>query len=158
MGRSALHGATPGVIERAGAHNAGHSFSLQRAAMMKIRVLIADDHQAFRNALRCLLEVDPDIVVIGEASSGQEACAMALDLLPHIVCIDFRMSQMDGAESTRRLTEKLPQLKIIGLSASNDSDTAEAMLSAGASIFINKQHAADELGPAIHALFLLVEA
>jgi DNA-binding NarL/FixJ family response regulator len=127
------------------------------AIIMTIRVLIADDHRGFRNALRCLLEIDPDLDVIGEASSGQEACRMAIKLLPHVVCIDFRMSQMDGVESIRRLNAALPDLKIIGLSASDESDTEAEMLAAGASMFVHKQRAADDLRAAIHALFALVE-
>lgn len=125
---------------------------------MKIRVLIADDHRVMRGALRCLLEMDPAINVIGEASNGEEACSMAIELLPHIVCIDFRMGQMDGAESTRRLNAVLPHLKIIGLSACDDGSAKAQMLTAGASMFIDKQHATDDLQPAIHALFALVEA
>jgi DNA-binding NarL/FixJ family response regulator len=125
---------------------------------MKIRVLIADDHRGFRNALRCLLEIDPDIDIIGEASSGEQACSMAIELMPHVICIDFRMSQMDGVESTRRLNTALPHLKIIGLSACDDSDTQAQMLAAGASMFVHKQHATDDLRPAIHALYALVVA
>jgi two-component system invasion response regulator UvrY len=123
---------------------------------MKIRVLIADDHRGFRNALRCLLEMDTDIDVIGEATSGDEACSMAIALSPHVVCIDFRMNQIDGAESTRRLNTALPHLKIIGLSACDESSTEAQMLAAGASMFVHKQRATDDLRPAIHALFALV--
>ena len=126
--------------------------------IMKIRVLIADDHRTMRGALRCLLEMDPAIDVIGEASSGAEACSMAIELLPHIVCMDFRMAQMDGAESTLRLRAALPNLKIIGLSACDDVSTQAQMLTAGASMFINKQHATEDLRPAIYALFALVDA
>jgi DNA-binding NarL/FixJ family response regulator len=125
---------------------------------MKIRVLIADDHRGFRKALRCLLEIDPGIDVIGEASNGQEACNMAIELLPDVICMDFRMSQMDGAETTRCLNTALPHLRIIGLSASDDNSTEAEMLAAGASVFVHKQHVNDDLGPAIHALFARVEA
>jgi DNA-binding NarL/FixJ family response regulator len=122
---------------------------------MKIRVLIADDHKAFRSALRCLLEMDPAIDVIGEASNGQEACQMATEQLAQVVCMDFRMARMDGAEATRRLITAIPHIKIIGLSASFDDSTESEMLAAGASVYVSKAHVVEDLLPAIHALVSL---
>ena len=122
---------------------------------MKIRVLIADDHTAFRNALRSLLETDPDIEVTGAVSSGQEACSLAVESDAQVVCMDFRMARMDGIESTRRLVAAMPHIKIIGLSASFEASTESEMLAAGASIYIPKANASEDLLPAIHAMFSL---
>ena len=120
---------------------------------MKIRVLIVDDQRLFRSALRCLLEIDPAIDVIGEASNGLEACSMAILHSAQVACMDFRMAQMDGVESTRLLLAALPQLKIIGLSANCDAATEDEMRAAGAATYVAKQNAAEQLLPAIHALF-----
>lgn len=121
---------------------------------MKIRVLITDDHPVFRRALRYFLELDPDIEVIGEASSGEQACSMAQDSLAHIVCVDWRMAQMNGVETIRRLLAATPHIKIIALSAGFEQGIEASMLAAGASTYINKEHIAEHLLPAIHALFL----
>ena len=120
---------------------------------MKIRVLIVDDHVVFRSALRCLLEIDPAIDVVGEAGSGSEACSIALQHAAHVVCMDFRMARMDGVESTRLLLAAMPHLKIIGLSANADGDTEDEMRAAGAASYVAKENAAEQLLPAIHALF-----
>ena len=126
-----------------------------RRSIMKIRVLIADDHGTFRRALRRLLEMDPDIEVSGEAGSGQEACSLAMESHADVVCMDFRMADMDGIESTRRLVAAMPSIKIIGMSASFEASTESAMLAAGASMYIAKANACDDLVPAIRAMFLL---
>lgn len=120
---------------------------------MKIRVLIADDSKLFRSALRNLLEMDPEIDVIGEASSGLEACRVALESRPQVVCMDFRMDQKNSIDSTRRLMAAMPEMKIIGLSACFEDSTQAAMLAAGAVTYVVKANAAKELLPAIHALF-----
>lgn len=118
---------------------------------MKIRVLIADDNKIFRTALRYLLEMDPAIDMIGEASSGQEACRMAIEYRAQVVCMDFRMAGMDGLESIRRLRKTIPHIKIIGLSASFDPGTESEMLIAGASIYVSKADVSDNILSAIHA-------
>lgn len=122
---------------------------------MNIRVLIADDHETFRRALRSLLETDPEIEIIGEVSNGREACSMATENLAQVVCMDFRMAGMDGVETTRCLIAAMPHLKIIGLSADFEAGIASEMLAAGASVFIPKENAAEQLLPAIHAMFEL---
>lgn len=120
---------------------------------MKIRVLITDDHPVFRRALRYFLELDPAIEVIGEASSGEQACSMAREGLAHVVCVDWRMARMDGVETIRRLIAATPDIQIIALSAGFEEGIEAAMLAAGASRYINKEQITDQLLPAIHALF-----
>lgn len=121
---------------------------------MKIRILIVDDHKVFRSALRCLLEMDPAIEVVGEAGNGLEASLMVAASHAQVVCMDFRMAKMDGVESTQCLLAVIPQIKIIGLSAGYDSQTEAQMLAAGAAIFIAKERVAEDLLPAIHALMV----
>ena len=120
--------------------------------MTRIRVMITDDHPVFRNALCCLLETDSAIEVVGMAASGQQACAMAPDLQPQVICMDCKMGAMDGIETTRQLMRAMPHLKIIGLSAGFDDGTEAAMLAAGACLYIDKGNICNDLLAAIHAL------
>lgn len=120
---------------------------------LKIRVLITDDHPVFRRALRYFLELDPAIEVVGEASSGEQACLLAQDSLAHVACVDWRMAAMDGVETIRRLIAATPDIKVIALSAGFEEGIEAAMLAAGASRYINKEQISDHLLPAIHALF-----
>ena len=120
---------------------------------MKIRVLITDDHAMFRRALRYFLELDPHIEVIGEATSGQQACSMAQEGQAQLVCVDWRMAQMNGIETIRHLVAAMPHIKIIALSAGFEEGIEAAMLAAGASRYINKENITEHLLPAIHALF-----
>jgi DNA-binding NarL/FixJ family response regulator len=125
---------------------------------MKIRVLIAEDHHEFRRALRALLESDPGIDVVGETSSGRGACTMAIERHADVVCMDWRMSDMDGVEAIRQLAATAPALKIIGLSAGFECDTESRMLAAGAAVYIDKANTFDDLIPAIHGLFSVIRA
>lgn len=120
---------------------------------MKIRVLIADDHPRFRSVLRRLLETDPAIEVVADVACGSEACSLAVTHRADVVCMDFRMAKMDGIESTRHLTATMPGIRIIGLSASFEASTESEMLAAGATAYVPKANAADDLLPAIHAAF-----
>ena len=120
--------------------------------MKRIRVMITDDHAVFRNALCCLLETDPAIEVVGMTASGQQACDMAQDTQPQVICMDCMMGAMDGIETTRQLMRAMPHMKIIGLSAGCDDGTEAAMLAAGACRYIDKANICNDLLPAIHAL------
>lgn len=119
---------------------------------MNIRILIVDDHQIFREGLRSMIEKKPGITVVGEAESGKTAIELARELLPDIVIMDIVMPDMNGIETTRRLTESLPQVKIIGLSMHDDVRFATEMLKAGASGFLLKDCAFEELVDAINTV------
>ncbi|MGB5058040.1 MAG: response regulator transcription factor, partial [Candidatus Promineifilaceae bacterium] len=80
---------------------------------MRIRVLLVDDQALFREGLHTLLSVWPDLEVVGEAGNGQEALDAAARLKPDVVLMDLRMPVLDGVAATRRLLEKMPQVKII---------------------------------------------
>ncbi len=84
--------------------------------MVKIRVMLVDDHQVLREDLRRLLELESDLVVVGEASSGQEAVDMAKALTPEVVLMDIKMPEMDGLQATQLITRRNPKIKVIILS------------------------------------------
>jgi len=119
---------------------------------MKVRVLLADDHQMFRQALRLILSGDPNIEVTGEAGDGQEAIALARQTSPDVVCMDISMPVMDGMEATRRLLAISPSVRVIGLSAHSDQYYVMEMVDAGASGYVTKSEPADEIMRAIHAV------
>ena len=121
---------------------------------MKTRIVLADDHQMFRQALRAMLENEPGIEVVGEASDGIELLRVAQASLPDVVCIDVGMPNLNGIEATRRLLALHPAIKVIGLSAYNDRDFILDMLKAGASGYVTKNEAGDELLRAIKAVRL----
>ncbi|MFQ6607322.1 MAG: response regulator transcription factor [Fidelibacterota bacterium] len=115
-----------------------------------IRILIADDNEVFRKRVRDLLEVDPSISVIGEASTGKEAIYYACKLEPDLVLMDVRMPILDGIQATKILKEKLPDLKVIVLTVYNLDEYRKAACSSGADRFELKKTIYKELVPAIH--------
>jgi PAS domain S-box-containing protein len=114
-----------------------------------IRVLLADDHTLLRKGLVELLQERPEIRVVGEAATGQEAVDLALRTNPDVVLMDVTMPGMDGIEATRRITTELPEVRIIGLSMHEREDVAEAMREAGAAAYLSKGEPADTLIAAI---------
>ena len=119
---------------------------------MNIKILIVDDHQIFREGLRSMIEKKPGITVVGEAESGKIAIDLARELLPDIIIMDIVMPEMNGIETTRHLAESHPQIKIIGLSMHDDVRFATEMLKAGASGFLLKDCAFEELVDAINTV------
>lgn len=119
---------------------------------MNARVLLADDHQLFREALRVMLEKETSIQVIAETGDGLQVLPLAQTLSPDIVCMDISMPGMNGIETTRRLRSTCPGIKIIGLSAFSDQRYIFEMLNAGASGYVTKAAAGDQLLQAIAAV------
>ena len=117
---------------------------------MKTRILIVDDHKIFREGLISMLEKKPDIEIIGEAENGREAITLFQELLPDIVIMDIVMPDMNGVEATRHISDKTSKAKIIGLSMHEDGRFAAEMLKAGASGFLLKDCAFEELVDAIN--------
>lgn len=124
------------------------------AGKMKVRILLADDHQLFRDALRVMLEKDPSIHVAAETGNGLDVVALARDIQPDVVCMDISMPGMNGIEITRRLQANCPAVKVIGLSAFSDQRYIFEMLQAGAAGYITKAAAGDQLLLAIRAVLL----
>lgn len=119
---------------------------------MSVRVLLADDHQLFREALRVMLEKEPSIRVVAETGDGLQVLPLAQELSPDIVCMDISMPGMNGIETTRRLRAACPDIKIIGLSAFSDQRYIFEMLNAGASGYVTKAAAGEQLLQAIAAV------
>ncbi len=117
-----------------------------------IKVLLADDHVVVRAGTRQLIERHPDITVIGEASTGQEAVQLATDLKPDVVVMDVRMPGMGGIEATRRVKVAHPDMAVLVLTAHDDDEYVFALLQAGANGYLLKTAEADELVKAIRTV------
>lgn len=119
---------------------------------MNLRILLADDHQMFREALRILLERSPEFEVVAETGDGLEVFALARETSPNIVCMDIDMPGLNGIEITRQITTALPLVKVIALSTFSDRGYVTDMLNAGASAYVTKAAAGVELLRAIDAV------
>jgi len=109
-----------------------------RASSNALRVLIVDDHAGVRRALRGVLNQQPQLSVVGEASNGVEAIAHAHTLRPDVILMDISMPHMDGIEATIRIRAELPDIRIFGLSMQPRSAAAQAIEQAGAEGFFVK--------------------
>lgn len=116
-----------------------------------IRVLIADDHPVFRDGLRALVARAADLELVGEATTGTEAVAMASLTGPAIVLMDLRMPEMSGIEATRRIVEADPTVRVVVLTMSEEDDSLFAAMRAGARGYLPKDADSDELLTAIRA-------
>ncbi len=104
-----------------------------------IRVLVVDDHTLFRRGLVGLLESQPDLRIVGEAATGREAEERARELMPDVILMDVLMPDGDGLETTRRIKELLPYVRIVILSASDeDRDLFEAIKSGAQGYLLKK--------------------
>lgn len=121
-------------------------------AEKKITVLLADDHRIVREGLRKILEGQPDINVVGEASTGRQTVELAKKLNPAVVVMDIAMPQLNGIEATRQIMNAVPETKVLILSAHSDDAYVEKAIDVGASGFLIKQSSADMLFDAIRKL------
>lgn len=117
-----------------------------------IRVLIADDHPLFRDGLRVMLEAADEFVVLGEATTGEEAVALALSLRPDVALMDINMPGVNGIEATRRIVAADPQARVLMLTMLEDDDSVFAALRAGARGYLLKGARRDEALRAIRAV------
>ncbi len=116
---------------------------------MSTRILLADDHKITRQGLRSLLEKQKDMEVIGEADNGRSALQLANELGPDVIIMDVTMPDLNGVEATRQILSKSPDIKIIALSMHSDAMFVTEMLKSGASGYLLKDCAFDELTRAI---------
>jgi len=116
---------------------------------MSIRVLIADDHKIMLAGLRSLLEKQTDFDVVGEADNGRMAVQMAHEKKPDVVVMDVSMPDLNGIEATTQIIESLPETRVIALSMHSDKRFVMGMLRAGASGYLLKDCASQELANAI---------
>lgn len=114
-----------------------------------VRVLLADDNARFRSVLRRLLERDPDILVVAEASSGDEAIEMVDEHLPDVVLMDVSMPGLDGLEATYELKARMPELTVLMLSVGDKEQEIAAGLAGGAAEYLLKGGPASEIVEAI---------
>jgi PAS domain S-box-containing protein len=110
-----------------------------------LRILLVDDHAMVRQGLRGILTSYPGLEVIAEARNGEEALTLAIDLYPDIVLMDINMPTLDGITATKRMKEVLPGTIVIGLSVNRSASIIDAMTAAGASAFVSKEMAGDDL-------------
>jgi len=118
----------------------------------KIRVLLADDHAVVRQGTRELLDREPDIDVVAEASDGKEAVQKAIKERPDVVVMDFAMPELNGIEATRQIKAVAPGVAILVLTAYDSNQYIFAFLEAGAAGYLLKDVQVDELVEAIKAV------
>ena len=109
--------------------------------MVKLRVLLADDHAVVRDGLKALIDAQPDLEVVGEASDGESACQKASDLLPDVVVMDVSMPGMSGAGATERLKRDHPGIQVLALTVYEDKGHLRSLLQAeGTLTFLDRLH------------------
>ena len=120
--------------------------------MSPIRVLLVDDHCLLREGLRSLIEFQPDLVVVGEASDGPGSLQMVEELRPDVVVMDFTLRGMTGVEATEKLKAAYPDVKVLALTVHEDRGYLRRFIDAGASGYALKQTPAEELFHAIRVV------
>jgi two-component system response regulator NreC len=120
--------------------------------MTKIRLILADDHAVVRSGLRMLLEAQPDIDIVAEAETGIEAVEKTRELQPDIVLMDIQMPGLNGIEATKQIKKLAPDTAVLALTMYEDDQYFFEMLHAGASGYVPKRAAPDELLTAIRSV------
>jgi len=120
--------------------------------MKTITLLLVDDHDVVRTGLRSFLETQEGIQVVAEARTGDEALTQAAKFKPDIALMDISMPGMDGLQATQRLKKQSPSTQVLALTVHDDKQYFMEMLAAGATGYLTKQAAAEELVAAIHAV------
>jgi two-component system CheB/CheR fusion protein len=115
----------------------------------RIRLMLVDDHMVMRQGLSVMLNRQPDIEIVGEATDGETAVELARRLNPDVILMDISMPRMNGIEATRIIHAELPGIRIIGLSMYHDADIASSILDAGAAAYLSKTGGTDVLLAAI---------
>lgn len=123
-----------------------------KAPYAPVKIILADDHEIFRDGFHSLLKNQTAIVLLAEAANGQQLVALTEKHLPDVVLTDIQMPVMDGIEATRIITAKFPQVAIIALSMFNDDDLIMEMLEAGAKGYLIKNAHKTEIIDAINTV------
>lgn len=118
-----------------------------------IRVLVADDQAIVRDGLVTVLELLPDIDVVGHAADGAEACRLAAELAPDVVLMDLRMPVLDGAAATARIVQEHPQIAVLVLTTFADDASIMGALRAGARGYLTKDAGRAEVAAAVRSVF-----
>lgn len=117
-----------------------------------ITVIIADDHHIFRDGLRALLETEPGLSVIGEATTGREAVAVVTHQQPDVVVMDLHMPDLDGVSATREIIRLSPHVAVLVLTMFDDDDSVFAAMRAGARGYLLKGAHQSEVVRAVHTV------
>jgi len=115
----------------------------------KLRVLLADDHNVVRAGLRALIDAQDDMEVVAEAADGEAACRLAAELRPDVAVLDVSMPLLGGAQATERIVRERPETRVLALTVHEDRGYLQQLMQAGASGYLLKRAAADDL---IHAI------
>jgi DNA-binding NarL/FixJ family response regulator len=115
----------------------------------KIKVLLVDDHSLVRRGFRRILEDEPDLEVVGEASDGEEAVKLARELKPAVIVMDSAMPNLNGLQATRQIREQSPEIAVLMLSMHSENTWVRQAIEAGAKGYVLKNAMDLELGPAI---------
>ena len=124
-----------------------------RNSVEKIKVLIVDDHKVVRQGLRTFLELQEDVLVVGEAGDGESAVEMVRQLNPNVVLMDLVMPRLDGISATRQVKSLDSDIKVIALTSFTEDDKVFPAIQAGASSYLLKDVSPEELVEAIRAVF-----
>jgi len=116
-----------------------------------ITIVLADDHALFRRGLRSMLELEPDLRVVGEAADGFEVQARVNELHPDLVLLDINMPQMDGIDAARELRRSFPYLGIVMLTMFGEDEVIERALAAGADNYLRKDTPFDDIVATVRA-------
>ncbi|MDH5202517.1 MAG: response regulator transcription factor [Nitrospirota bacterium] len=119
---------------------------------MSIKILLADDHKIVREGLRSLLEKQPDMEVVAEAKDGRTIVELAMERLPNVVIMDIAMPGLNGIEATHKIIARTPGIKVVALTMHSDRRFIVEMLKAGATGYLLKDCAFEELTYAIRAV------
>jgi len=119
---------------------------------VSVRVILADDHRIMREGLRALLEKESNMEVVAEADNGRAAVELARELKPDVIVMDLTMPELNGIEATRQILASDPGVKVLALSMHSDKRFVTGVLSAGASGYLLKDCALEELVRAIRAV------
>lgn len=117
--------------------------------MGTVRLLIADDHSVVRQGLRMFLALDPEMEIIGEAGTGEEAVQLARELHPQVVVMDLLMPGMGGIAATGKIRSEMPDVEVIALTSVLDDAAVTGAIRAGAIGYLLKNTEADELRQAV---------
>jgi DNA-binding NarL/FixJ family response regulator len=116
-----------------------------------VRIVVADDQRAVREALATVLDAEPGLEVVGLAADGNEAVELAQRFSPDVVLMDLRMPNVDGVTATRRLTTEMPTVKVVVLTTFADDANILAALEAGAAGFLTKDAGRDQIALAVRS-------